>query len=402
MVDVGIVMPVYRQKPEYLKAAIESILYQTHKQYVFIIVIDGDLTMIDQVNEIVNGDTRVEMIVNEKNLGVAKALNLGFEVLFNHENIKYVTWVSSDNIYEPEFIEVLRRAFLKGNGKIGLVYSSFRSIDREGRPLLGENELALWRQTQSQPKEALLDTCFIGISFLYKTHVAKQIDGYRLEPVEDYDYWLRLTELCDIRYIPVELADYRVNSEYSISATLQSVENHRLWRHALHSTRHQARKRRGIFPAVSVLLFVKEPDSKTIECLENLYEQTFSNYEVHILDQSLDFQPSLAIGQISHPTVDFHWFPNMKDSLALSCIERYINTPYTLILGYEKFKNLVQLQTLVNVLDKAELDVASTFFTENLLVDYRKNDTAKLYNNELFRTEKLYELLGSIHFSGGV
>jgi hypothetical protein len=105
--------------------------------------------------------------------------------LFNHENIKYVTWVLSDNIYEPEFIEVLRRAFLKGTGKIGLVYSSFRSIDQKGRPLLGEKELAFGRQSQAQPKEALLDTCFIGVSFLYKTHLAKQIDGYRLEPVED-------------------------------------------------------------------------------------------------------------------------------------------------------------------------------------------------------------------------
>lgn len=41
MPDVGIVMPVYKQRPSYLRAAIQSILNQSYSNFRFVIVIDG-------------------------------------------------------------------------------------------------------------------------------------------------------------------------------------------------------------------------------------------------------------------------------------------------------------------------------------------------------------------------
>ncbi|MEC0232223.1 glycosyltransferase family 2 protein [Paenibacillus alba] len=387
MIEVGIVMPVYKQKREYLSAAIKSILNQTFKQFRFIIVIDGDTEMLKLSKQLVGGDPRVEFVVNEVNLGVAKALNRGFEVLFADSRMKYVTWVSSDNIYYPQFISVLRHALARCPEEIGLVYSSFCTIDGEDRSLDTEQTLALLRQYQSQPREALLDACITGVSFMYKSKYAKQIEGYYLEPVEDYEYWLRLTELCDIKYIPVELVDYRVNSTFSISATLQTTDNHRKWRYAYHLARYEARMRRGIAPLVTVLFSVKQLDEQGIACLESLYEQSFSNYELHILDCSSDRAATYEISKIAHPAVTYKFFPQVDEEKAIFYASQFTKTPLTFVLGKESLPQHLQMETLVRELSTKAPDYMSNYFTKDNLIGYRKyeNDD-KSYFNELFRT----------------
>ena len=41
MIDVGVVMPVYKQKPAFLEAALQSVLKQTYAKFKLVIVIDG-------------------------------------------------------------------------------------------------------------------------------------------------------------------------------------------------------------------------------------------------------------------------------------------------------------------------------------------------------------------------
>lgn len=59
-------------------------------------------------------------------------------------------------------------------------------------------------------------------------------------PVEDYEYWLRLSELCEVVYVPVELMVYRVNSPESISTQLRtSLPKHRFWRYKFNLARQE-------------------------------------------------------------------------------------------------------------------------------------------------------------------
>jgi glycosyltransferase involved in cell wall biosynthesis len=395
MTDVGIVMPVYIQKPSYLQTALRSIITQTFADYRFIIVIDGAPEMLRITQEIVKNDSRITILINETNQGVTKALNRGFDVLFKDLNIKYVTWVSSDNIYHRQFIETLRNVLHNGPNELGLVYSSFQTIDGEDLPLGGEAQLAQLRQLQVQPKEILLDICIIGVSFMYKSQFAKQIDGYHLEPVEDYEYWLRLTEHCDIKFIPVELINYRVNSQYSISAQLQSPDQHRRWRYAYHLARYQARRRLNIPAEITILFPVRKETQAKLDRVENLYEQIYSNYYVNVIDLSLDQSATGNIAHVSHPTVDFKWFPNVLQSEAILYVTQTVETPFTMVLGDENFWMITELQTLVAEMKKADKDVMSNFYVGNHQeIGYRKYAAQEgPYYNELYRTEKLIELL---------
>ncbi|MDW7614999.1 glycosyltransferase [Peribacillus simplex] len=397
MTDLGIVMPVYKQLPLYLYSAIQTILTQTFRDYRLIIVVDGAPEMLPFIQTMVQDDARAEILINETNLGVARSLNRGFSHLFKDQNIHYVTWVSSDNVYYPYFLETLRNTLVSGSEELGLVYSSFRSINSEGLPLQGEVELAALRQYQSWSKEALLDASIVGVSFMYKSKFAKMIDGYGLEPVEDYDYWLRLNEHCEMRYIPIELMDYRVNSPHSVSLQLQSTAKHREWRYSYHLARYLARNRRGIPFEITILLPLRELDQASLDRLENLYEQSFSNYRVTVLDLSPDGEVTKQIEQISHPTVVFLRLPHLSVNEAIRQEVVNVKTPYVFILGPELFRITTELEVLCYQLKKANPYIQCCYYTEDhTLVGFSDHyESGESLEDRLYRTNKLISLLKS-------
>lgn len=108
MADVGVVMPVYTQKPEFLRQALQSVLHQSFTNFRLVVVIDGAPDMEPLVSSIIVEDPRVTVISYAQNRGIAHALNTGFDLLFSEPSIQYLSWVSSDNVYEPRFLEILR------------------------------------------------------------------------------------------------------------------------------------------------------------------------------------------------------------------------------------------------------------------------------------------------------
>lgn len=396
VVDLGIVMPVYKQKPEFLEAALQSVLNQTFQQFKFIIVIDGAPEMEPFIRSIVGDDHRVNIISYENNQGVPHALNTGFAELFKDKHIEYLTWVSSDNIYRPLFSEILYKAIKKGPDELGIVYSSFQSIDNHNQPLHDEHALAALRNFQGKPKEALLDSSIIGVSFMYKAKYAKMVaGGYSLAPIEDYDYWLKLTDFCEIKYIPIELMDYRVDSTFSVSSQLKTIEAHRKWRHAYHLTRHNTRVRRGIPIEITFLFILSEATTEAVARIEDLYEQVFSNYICHVIDLSEDYQVTTILQQIPHPCTMFEWLPTWDKTTAALYTVKKINTPYTMLLDLNPFDYVMNTQVLYDELRRAEESIWSTYYNkENRAIGYRnKHILAPMQTNELFRTPKLIYFL---------
>lgn len=396
VVDLGIVMPVYKQSPEFLEAALQSILKQTFQQFKFVIVIDGAPEMEPLIRSIVEDDHRVYIVTYERNQGVPHALNTGFAELFKDKHIEYLTWVSSDNIYRPLFLEILYTAINKGPDELGIVYSSFQSINNYNQPLNDEHALAALRNFQGKPKEALLDSSIIGVSFMYKAKYAKMVaGGYSLAPIEDYDYWLKLTDFCEIKYIPIELMDYRVDSTFSVSSQLKSTEAHRKWRHAYHLTRHNTRVRRGIPTEITFLFILSEATTEAVARIEDLYEQVFSNYICHVIDLSEDYQVNKILHQIPHPCTMFEWLPTWDRTAAALFTAKKINTPYTMLLDLNPFDYIMNTQVLYDELKRADGNIWSTYYDKDKrVIGYRnEHNLAPIKKNELFRTPKLVYLL---------
>ncbi|GAF09459.1 glycosyltransferase [Paenibacillus pini] len=389
-------MPVYKQKPEFLTAALQSVLNQEWNQFRLVIVIDGAPEMEPQIRAIVGTDPRVELLHHEHNKGVAATLNTGFARLYEDHDIEYLTWVSSDNIYGPRFLDVLRQALVEGPEELGLVYSCFEPMDNDNKHLYSELDLSALRQFQGQPKDALLDSSIVAVSFMYKSRYAQLTRGYDLIPVEDYDYWLQLTDHCEIKFIPTELMEYRVDSTFSVSAQLKSVEKQRHWRYTYHLARHQARTRRHIAPEITILFPVSVGDQNAINRIENLYNQSFSNYVCYVLDLSPTKQGIEVLSQVPHPLTDFQHHPNVDIASAVKIAASQVTTPYTMWIGPNDFPTVVDLQMLYDNLCKQDPSVWSNYFAP---VDFGINYRWQLMTerpdwvNELFRTPHLIQYL---------
>ncbi|MDW7616999.1 glycosyltransferase [Peribacillus simplex] len=396
MRDVGIVMPVYKQDPNYLELALRSVLQQTYGNFYLVIVSDGAPSdTVEVIQKVTKGDERVHLILKEKNEGVAKTLNIGFDHFMQLDEVKYFTWVSSDNFYYPTYVEKLRNALNTAPDNVGLAYSSFRHIDDNG-DFLKEPNFEKFYKYQDQPKESLLDFCFIGTSFMYKKEIAAMIEGYKLEPVEDYEYWLRLTDHCEIVYIPEALMHYRTNSPLSVSAQLRnSKEEHRRWRYAFNLARQEARNRRKVPFLLTIIYPVLDGKEGTIEKLEQLLEQTFSNFKLIIIDRSFDKTAINVLQHIEDPRIKFLNLPGITERESIIEGMKEADTPFALIYGKGNFpsspsmlNNFIIQVSQLQVNDFAMVDHNDFNAGKRLII----SKEAPVFGN-LYKTEKLKEIL---------
>jgi glycosyltransferase involved in cell wall biosynthesis len=98
--SVTVLMSVFNGE-KFLKEAIESILKQTFKDFVFLIIDDAST---DRSVEIIRSysDFRIQLIQNKNNLGLAASLNLGLAEC----KTPYVARMDADDISLPHRLKV--------------------------------------------------------------------------------------------------------------------------------------------------------------------------------------------------------------------------------------------------------------------------------------------------------
>mgnify|MGYP001623018372 FL=1 len=113
MVKVSIGVPIYNVA-EYLRQCLDSIIEQTFTDFEVIMVDDGSND--DSFNicqEYAAKDSRFKL-VHQKNKGLAGARN----TCLKHMKGEYVTWVDSDDIIEPNYLEKLVTTVLETQADI--------------------------------------------------------------------------------------------------------------------------------------------------------------------------------------------------------------------------------------------------------------------------------------------
>lgn len=111
MEKYSVLMSIYeKEKPEYLKAAFESIIHQTVKPDEIVLVKDGPLT--EELDAVIseyveNHPNLFHVVASEVNIGLGKALNAGLEKCRN----ELVARMDTDDIAKPDRCEKQLRAF---------------------------------------------------------------------------------------------------------------------------------------------------------------------------------------------------------------------------------------------------------------------------------------------------
>lgn len=182
--NVSIIMGVYNGS-KFIRDSIDSIINQTYKNWEFIICDDcsSDNT-INILEEYAQKDSRIKILRNDKNLGLAATLNRCLENCTG----EYIARQDDDDISMPNRLEKQMK-FLRDNEHFSLVGSRAYLIDKDNN---------IWGKSSTSvevpaAKNLLNGPCFIHPSIMIKKSVLEELNGYDAKAlrVEDYDLWFR-------------------------------------------------------------------------------------------------------------------------------------------------------------------------------------------------------------------
>lgn len=125
---ISIITPAYNSE-KFLGQTINSVLWQTYKNWEMIIVDDKSTDSTYEVaKKYAEKDSRIKVIQAEENGGAGAARNIAMD----HASGKYYAFIDADDLWVPERLEKQIK-FMKDND-YAITYSSFILIDEEGNP----------------------------------------------------------------------------------------------------------------------------------------------------------------------------------------------------------------------------------------------------------------------------
>jgi len=199
MPKVSVLLPAYRTKEEYLRAAIESILAQTFSDFELIVLDDCPE---DPREDVVKSyrDGRISYARNERNLGITRSRNR----LLDMAKGEYIAVFDHDDVSRPARLE-RQVAYLDSHPDVGVVGCWVGEV--------GEDRTTRYPEDDADIRVGLMWDCPVAHSASMIRKSVLDGSGIRYEeyfsPAEDYGLWCRLLAVTKFHNIPEVLFDYR-------------------------------------------------------------------------------------------------------------------------------------------------------------------------------------------------
>lgn len=201
---VTVLMSVYNGE-KYLRAAIDSVLNQTFRDFEFLIIDDGSR---DRSREIMAEyqDPRIRLLPNAQNIGLIGSLNAGIDAARG----ELIARQDCDDILEPHRLQT-QVAYFDEHSDAVLVGAWLRLIDER------DAEITVWRYPETDLEirwKSMFNAAVAHPAAMFRTKVVRQVGGYGRDFVlaEDYELWSRLGQQGRMYNIPQILQHYRVHT----------------------------------------------------------------------------------------------------------------------------------------------------------------------------------------------
>lgn len=200
---VSIVIPVYNGE-NYLRAAIDSALAQTYTNFEILVVNDGSTDGTEAI-ALQYGD-RIRYF-SKSNGGQASALNHGIQNMHGD----YFAWLSHDDLYIPEKLELQINALRKIGFREAILYSDYELIDESGNRM--GNVQASVAKTMHPSLYLLLHQAFNGNTILIPRSAFETCGMFNVKRphTSDVELFFLLSRTYPYEHVPGELAKSRVH-----------------------------------------------------------------------------------------------------------------------------------------------------------------------------------------------
>lgn len=196
---VSIIIPVYNGS-RYLREAIDSALGQSYPNVEVIVVNDGSSDNGATENIALSYGKRIRYF-SKQNGGVSTALNLGIKKMKG----VYFSWLSHDDVYYPNKIEMQIKYLAQHNPKDTILYGGYALIDESS------NVTSYIKPNRLYPEEKLNISLFPimrglinGCSLLiHKSHFERVgLFDEKLLLVQDYTLWFKMFRNAKVKFLP--------------------------------------------------------------------------------------------------------------------------------------------------------------------------------------------------------
>jgi len=212
---VSIIITYYKKKAYILKT-INSIINQTYNNFELIFVYDDDDKKdLKYIKKIIKKIKKKKLIINKKNLGVAKSRNKALKFCKG----SYIAFIDSDDIWKKIKLEFQIKYMIKN--KIDFSCTSFDVIN-------DANKILRSRKVSKQIKyKELIKSNFIGLStVVFNKKIHSKIKFPNLNTQEDFALWLKLLrEGVKLFTINKNLSSWRKTKNSLSSNTFQKLKD---------------------------------------------------------------------------------------------------------------------------------------------------------------------------------
>ena len=212
-IQLTVITAVYNGE-DYIKDTIESVLkFAKDITFQYIVVDDGSTDNTPQILD--SFGSKIE-VIHQRNMGESSAVNMGIE---NAKGDCCLVISADDPILTSKLFENVLDDFVS-DSNLAAVYPDWQMIDDVGKPIKVI-------KVPGYSDELLIGRCrtLPGPGVIFRTSFAQQIGGRRSQWtfVGDYDFWLRLSRIGEIRHRPEVLAQWRYHAN-STSVTKRGLK----------------------------------------------------------------------------------------------------------------------------------------------------------------------------------
>ena len=187
--SISVIMSVHNQfNKEELQNSINSILEQSMTDIEFLICDDGsDEVTSGYIRETAGMDSRIHIVINDKNMGLAASLNRCIKL----SQGRYIARMDADDISAPERLQT-QYEFMENNPQYAWCGCNARLYDANG--IWGERVMP----EEPDKKDFLKYSPYIHPTVMFRRDILVKEKGYNAASVtrrcEDYELFMRLTK----------------------------------------------------------------------------------------------------------------------------------------------------------------------------------------------------------------